>query len=137
MRLFQVRMLDRSNHLVCLQMLYQVRYLHPDLQLQGRKYNRKHIHIFSYDNTSIIVFLYFIGPYTITVNSGGIKRKLYIEESGSLYYFAAQIKRVVHVISLFASFSDVFVNRPAAVIPDADKRLNNRGERAYVLRAGA
>ncbi|MCI0502555.1 MAG: LTA synthase family protein [Fusobacteria bacterium] len=41
---------------------------------------------------TIIVFLYFIGPYTITVNSGGIKRKLYIEESGSLYYFAAQIK---------------------------------------------
>ena len=38
------------------------------------------------------LFLYFFGPYTITIKSAGIKRKLYIEESGSLYYFAAQIK---------------------------------------------
>lgn len=40
----------------------------------------------------LMLFLYFLGPYTITIKSAGIKRKLYIEESGSLYYFAAQIQ---------------------------------------------
>ena len=45
----------------------------------------------------IALFLYFIGPYTITVNSAGIKRKLYIEESGSLYYFAAQIQNTTNI----------------------------------------
>ena len=40
----------------------------------------------------VSLFLYFLGPYTVTIKSAGIKRKLYIEESGSLYYFAAQIK---------------------------------------------
>lgn len=45
----------------------------------------------------IIFFLYFIGPYTVTVNSAGIKRKLYIEEIGSLYYFAAQIQNTTNI----------------------------------------
>ncbi|MDD2371847.1 MAG: LTA synthase family protein [Firmicutes bacterium] len=40
----------------------------------------------------VSLFLYFLGPYTVTIKSAGIKRKLYIEESGSLYYFAAQIQ---------------------------------------------
>lgn len=40
----------------------------------------------------VSLFLYFLGPYTVTIKSAGIKRKLYIQESGSLYYFAAQIK---------------------------------------------
>lgn len=40
----------------------------------------------------VSLFLYFLGPYTVTIKSAGIKRKLYIQESGSLYYFAAQIQ---------------------------------------------
>ena len=45
----------------------------------------------------LALFLYFVGPSSITVNSAGIKRKLYIEESGSLYYFAAQIKNTTNI----------------------------------------
>ncbi|KAF0090995.1 MAG: phosphoglycerol transferase family protein alkaline phosphatase superfamily [Fusobacteria bacterium] len=47
----------------------------------------------------VSLFLYFLGPYTVTIKSAGIKRKLYIEESGSLYYFAAQIKNTTSLKS--------------------------------------
>lgn len=74
----------------------------------------------------ICLFLYFLGPYTVTVKSAGIKRKLYIEESGSLYYFAAQIRNTSTLKTptkeqVDAAFSGILAGLPAkedAVKPD-------------------
>lgn len=67
----------------------------------------------------LAVFLYFVGPYTVTIKSAGIKRKLYIEESGSLYYFAAQIKNTTSLKTpkeeeIHDSFSGILENLPSS-----------------------
>lgn len=65
----------------------------------------------------ICLFLYFLGPYTVTIKSAGIKRKLYIEESGSLYYFVAQIKNTTSLKTPSEEEVDEAFNEILASIP--------------------